>query len=136
MPTPPVQNAEDLKGKKGLRRLVNATRYSMQGFKAAYRHEAAFREETLVSCLLIPLAILLPISWFETAVLISSILLVLLAEIFNSALEAVVDRIGPELHPLSGRAKDMGSAAVFLALIIAVVLWLSVIVPLGLSWVI
>lgn len=136
MPTPPVQNAEDLKGKKGLRRLVNATRYSMQGFKAAYRHEAAFREETLVSGLLIPLAILLPISWFETAVLISSILLVLLAEIFNSALEAVVDRIGPELHPLSGRAKDMGSAAVFLALIIALVLWLSVIVPLALSWVI
>ena len=120
MTTPNSQdkNATDLKGKKGLRRLINATGYSMKGLSAAYRNEAAFREEVLLACVLIPCALL-----------IGSVLLLMLVEILNSAIEAVVDRIGPELHPLSGRAKDLGSAAVFIAMIILGVTWLLIAAP-------
>ena len=89
-----TKNAEALKGKTGFRRLLNATRYSMQGFKAAFTHEAAFREESIAAAVLIPIAILLPVSWLETVLLIVAVLLLLLTEILNSALEAVVDRIG------------------------------------------
>ena len=127
MTTPNSQdkNATDLKGKKGLRRLINATGYSMKGLSAAYRNEAAFREEVLLACVLIPCALLLG----ETVLLIGSVLLLMLVEILNSAIEAVVDRIGPELHPLSGRAKDLGSAAVFIAMIILGVTWLLIAAP-------
>lgn len=109
--------------KKGLARIVDATRYSLQGLKAAWQNERAFREETTLACFLIPLAIFLPVSLLETLVLICSVLGVLLMEVFNSAIEAVVDRIGPEHHPLSGRAKDLGSAAVFIALVMAGLTW-------------
>ena len=121
MTTPNSQdkNATDLKGKKGLRRLINATGYSMKGLSAAYRNEAAFREEVLLACL----------PAVETVLLIGSVLLLMLVEILNSAIEAVVDRIGPELHPLSGRAKDLGSAAVFIAMIILGVTWLLIAAP-------
>lgn len=127
-------DAQSLKGKTGFRRLINATRYSMQGFKAAFHNEAAFREETLLACVAIPIALLLPVTWIETALLICGILGLLLTEILNSALEAVVDRIGSEIHPLSGRAKDMGSAAVFLAMVMCALIWLSIIGPLCLEW--
>ena len=128
MTTPNSQdkNATDLKGKKGLRRLINATGYSMKGLSAAYRNEAAFREEVLLACVLIPCALLLGLPAVETVLLIGSVLLV---EILTSAIEAVVDRIGPELHPLSGRAKDLGSAAVFIAMIILGVTWLLIAAP-------
>ena len=127
-------NAEALKGKTGFRRLINATGYSMKGFKAAYQNEAAFREESIAAAILIPVAFLLPVSWLESAILSASVLGVLLAEILNSALEAVVDRIGTEIHPLSGRAKDMGSAAVLIALIIAVIFWLVILIPYLIRW--
>ena len=103
----------------GWRHLVNSTRYSFKGLKAAFQHEAAFRQE-LVLCLL-----LLPLAWWigETAIewllLVGSCFLVLIVELLNSAVETAIDRIGPEHHVLSGRAKDIGSAAVMLSLIMA-----------------
>ena len=122
-------DATALKGKKGFQRLLNATRYSMKGFAAAYRHEAAFREEVMLAAVLIPAALLLGLSAVETVLLIGSVLLLMLVEILNSGLEAVVDRIGPEIHPLSGRAKDLGSAAVFIAIVILCLTWGLIAVP-------
>lgn len=122
-------DATALKGKKGFQRLLNATRYSMKGFAAAYRHEAAFREEVMLAVVLIPAALLLGLSAVETVLLIGSVLLLMLVEILNSGLEAVVDRIGPEIHPLSGRAKDLGSAAVFIAIVILCLTWGLIAVP-------
>ena len=124
-----ANDASALKGKKGLQRLINATRYSMKGFAAAYRHEAAFREEVLLAAVLIPAALLLRMPAVETVLLIGSVLLLMLVEILNSGLEAVVDRIGPEIHPLSGRAKDLGSAAVFIAIVILCTTWAFIALP-------
>lgn len=107
----------------GLRRLLNATRFSWQGLCAATRHEAAFRQELLASLLVMPAAIMLGQTGFERALLLAVWVLVLIAELLNSALEAVVDRFGGEHHELSGRAKDIGSAAVLIALLNAVVVW-------------
>lgn len=123
-------NSSELKGKKGLRRLINAFGYSIKGFKAAYKNEAAFREEVLLAVVLIPTAILLPVEAMEKLLLVVSVLLVLLVEILNSAIEAVVDRFGGEIHELSGRAKDLGSAAVLIALTIAGLIWGCILIPL------
>ena len=114
-PQQSASSAEALKGKRGLRRLINATGYSIKGIRAGLEHEAAFREEFLLAVILIPTALFLPVTLPEKALLVISVLLLLLVEILNSAIEAVVDRIGMEIHPLAGRAKDMGSAAVFFA---------------------
>lgn len=100
-----------------------AALYSWQGFRACYRKEEAFRQETWLAMILIPLAIWLADNGLQMAMMLASVLLVLMVEILNSAIEAVVDRIGPEHHKLSGRAKDMGSAAVMLSLINVVVVW-------------
>lgn len=121
--------AATVKGKTGLKRLLNATRYSMQGFRAGFTHEAAFREECLLAVVLIPVALLLPVTPLEKVLLINAVLAVLLVEILNSAIEAVVDRISLERHPLAGRAKDMGSAAVFVALTMALVAWGFIALP-------
>ena len=123
------KSAESLKGKQGLVRLINATRYSLQGIQAGIKHEAAFREELMLAIVLIPVALLLPVSTLEKIVLIECTLLVPFAEIINSAIEACVDRFGNEIHPLAGRAKDMGSAGVFFALIIAAIAWLGIAGP-------
>lgn len=123
------KSAESLKGKQGLARLINATRYSLQGIQAGIKHEAAFREELILAIVLIPVALLLPVSTLEKIVLIECTLLVPFAEIINSAIEACVDRFGNEIHPLAGRAKDMGSAGVFFALIIAAIAWLGIAGP-------
>ena len=123
------KSAESLKGKQGLVRLINATRYSLQGIQAGIKHEAAFREELILAIVLIPVALLLPVSTLEKIVLIESTLLVPFAEIINSAIEACVDRFCNEIHPLAGRAKDMGSAGVFFALIIAAIAWLGIAGP-------
>ena len=120
---------EEFKGKQGLTRLINALGYSRDGLAAAWKNEAAFREEVLLACVLIPCALLLDLPAVETVLLIGSVLLLMLVEILNSAIEAVVDRIGPELHPLSGRAKDLGSAAVFIAMVILGVTWLLIAAP-------
>ena len=100
----------------GFRRIINASRYSMQGFRAAYEQEAAFRLELFLGLLLAPFGLWLGEGGLEKAILLAVLFLVLIVELLNSAIEAVVDRIGDELHNLSGQAKDMGSAAVFLAL--------------------
>jgi diacylglycerol kinase (ATP) len=114
------------KGKTGVRRLWNALRYSLQGMAAAFRHEDAFRQECLLAVLLIPAALLIPVGGTERAMLIGSVLLVLIVELLNSAVEAAVDRISLENHLLAKRAKDIGSAAVFLSLINAAAVWLLI----------
>ena len=114
------------KGKTGLRRVWNAFHYSRAGLQAAYRHEDAFRQEALLALLLIPLAIWLGDGAVERALLIGCVLLVLIVELINSAIEATVDRISLELHPLAKRAKDIGSAAVMIALLNAVLVWVLV----------
>ena len=107
----------------GLRRILHATRYSIAGLRAAWRHEAAFRHECLLAALLVPLAFWIGRSAAERALLIGSCLLVLIVELLNSAVEAAVDRVGAERHPLAGRAKDLGSAAVLIGLVLAGTVW-------------
>ncbi|WP_374511901.1 diacylglycerol kinase [Niveibacterium sp.] len=114
------------KGKTGLRRLWNAFHYSMDGFRAAYRHEDAFRQEALLAALMIPAALLLPVSMLGRGMMIASVLLVLIVELLNSAIEAAIDRISLDSHTLSKRAKDIGSAAVFVALSNVLVVWACV----------
>jgi diacylglycerol kinase (ATP) len=114
------------KGKSGLGRLVNATRYSLAGMAAALRHEPAFRLELVLVAVLLPLGLYLGATGVERALLVGSLLLVPLVELINSSIEAVVDRASPERHELAGRAKDLGSAAVMLALMNAAAVWLLV----------
>ncbi|HPX87696.1 MAG TPA: diacylglycerol kinase [Methylophilaceae bacterium] len=111
------------KGKTGLSRLVNAFGYSVEGFKAAFKHEDAFRQEVFLSLILVPLGLYLGKTGVEKALLVTVILLVLIVELFNSAIEAAVDHTSLERHLLAKRAKDIGSAAVFVALAIAVIVW-------------
>ena len=112
-----------LKGKTGFIRLRDALSYSLQGIRAAFRHEDAFRQEIVLAIVLIPIAILAERSGIGRALMIGSILLVLIVELLNSALEAAVDRISLERHSLAKRAKDIGSAAVFISLVNVVVIW-------------
>ncbi|MEQ1765872.1 MAG: diacylglycerol kinase [Methylotenera sp.] len=111
------------KGKTGIRRLINAFGYSVEGFKAAFKHEDAFRQEVFLAIVLIPLAIYLGKSPVEQALLIASVLLVLIVELLNSAIEAAVDHTSPEHHARAKPAKDIGSAAVFFALTILAATW-------------
>lgn len=118
------------KGKTGLSRLRNALFYSLAGLRAAYACEDAFRQEVWLAALLLPAAVLLPVGGVARALMIGSVLLVLVVELLNSAVEAAVDRIGLESHNLSKRAKDVGSAAVLVALLNVGVVWASVLVEL------
>ncbi|HUW51622.1 MAG TPA: diacylglycerol kinase [Sulfuricella sp.] len=111
------------KGKTGLRRLWNAFHYSLAGFGAAYQNEDAFRQETLLAAVLVPLALFLPTGPVGKALMIASMLLVLIVELLNSAVEATVDRISLEDHQLAKRAKDIGSAAVLLSLVNLAAVW-------------
>lgn len=113
-------------GITGVRRILHATRYSAQGFLHAWRHEAAFRQELALTLVLLPLAIWLGRNVFEQLLLVGTCILVLIVELLNSAIEATVDRVGQEHHELSGRAKDLGSAAVFLSLCLVGLTWLSI----------
>ena len=110
-------------GVTGLKRIINAFGYSMKGLRAAFKHESAFRQETALLIILLPAAFMLGRNIVDYSILIGSLLLVLIVELLNSAVETVVDRIGDEHHELAGRAKDMGSAAVFISLINVVVIW-------------
>lgn len=114
------------KGKTGLRRILNAAGYSWAGLTAAFRHEDAFRQEVFLAVLLIPLALVLGATGVQRALMIGSVLVVLIVELLNSALEAAVDRISLEHHLLIKRAKDMGSAAVMIALVNAAAVWVLV----------
>ena len=111
-----------------MRRLINAWGYSLAGLKATWTNEAAFRQEVLLAVILIPLGLWLGETGLERAVLVGSLLLVLMVELLNSAIEAVVDRVGPEIAPLSKVAKDTGSAAVMVSLLNVVVMWTLVLV--------
>jgi diacylglycerol kinase (ATP) len=113
----------EFKSKSGLKRVFDAFGYSMEGLKAAWRHEFAFRQEIIVAAIATVVALALPVSAFQKLMMIVVLLLVLLVELLNSAIEAVVDRISLDFHPLSKRAKDLGSAAVAMSLVIAGLTW-------------
>ncbi|MFZ2854152.1 MAG: diacylglycerol kinase [Rhodocyclaceae bacterium] len=119
-------NESPFKGKTGLRRVWNALGYSLCGLRAAYACEDAFRQEALLALVLVPLALYLPVGGLGRALLIFSVLLVLIVELLNSAVEAAVDRISLDNHRLAKRAKDIGSAAVLLSLINLLAVWASV----------
>ena len=114
-------------GNTGFTRIRKAAVFSWQGFRAAYTHEEAFRQEFWLAVVLIPLGLYVGENGLEKAFLVCSVVLLLIVEILNSAIEAVVDRFGGEQHELSGRAKDMGSSAVFLALVFVGLSWLLII---------
>ena len=118
--------AAKLKGKTGITRIFNAFGYSLSGLKLAFKHEAAFRQLFLLNVVLIPVAFILDVSSVERVLLIASVFLTLIIELFNSAIEAVVDRVSLSIHPLSKQAKDMGSAAQLLGLILVTVTWLII----------
>ena len=109
----------------GIQRRVNAAGYSWQGLRAAWQHEAAFRQEAIAALVAIVVACWLDVDVISRVLMIGSVVLVIIVEILNSAIEAVVDRIGQERHPLAGRAKDMGSAAVLLAILLAMFVWIA-----------
>jgi diacylglycerol kinase (ATP) len=116
------------KGKTGLQRVLNATRYSIAGLAAATRHEDAFRQELMLAAVLLPLGLWLGATGVERALLVGSVLAVLVVELLNSAVEATVDRVSLDDHRLAKRAKDLGSAAVMLSLLNLAVVWLLVLV--------
>lgn len=111
------------KGKTGIRRLINAFGYSCAGLKTAYKNEDAFRQEVILAAVLIPLAIYLDVGTIERILMIGSVLLLIIVELLNSAVEATVDRISLDHHKLAARAKDIGSAAVLMSLINLLVVW-------------
>ena len=120
-PTPP-HPANPQKARTGLRRLWHATGYSLAGLRAGW-HEKAFRQEAIAALFMVPLAFWLGQNWVEVALLAGSVLLVMIVELLNTGIEAAIDRISLEWHPLAKRAKDMGSAAVLLALLVCLGIW-------------
>jgi diacylglycerol kinase (ATP) len=122
----PPAEGNTLKGKRGWRRLVDATHYSLDGLRAAWRHENAFRQELVLTIVLAPIALLLPLPGVEKVLLVGSLLLVLITELLNTAVEAAVDRDSVEINPLGKRAKDYGSAAVMVSLLAAGLAWLTI----------
>ena len=123
-----MHNESPYKSRGGPRRLINALRYSVQGLAAAFRHEAAFRQELLVILILMPFAFFVGQDAMQRTLLIGSMFLVLIVELLNSALEAVADTITTGYHPMIGRAKDLGSAAVMLSILASAALWIVLIV--------
>jgi diacylglycerol kinase (ATP) len=119
-------NESPFKGKTGMRRVWNALGYSLDGLKAAYRCEDAFRQEVWLALILVPLALVLPVPWTQRAAMVAVVLFVLVVELLNSAIEAVVDRVSLESHHLAKRAKDIGSAAVLGSLMMVAVVWAGV----------
>jgi diacylglycerol kinase (ATP) len=119
----PMPDQSPFKGKTGLTRLSKALSYSIAGLRAAYGHEQAFRQEVWLACVLIPLSLVLPATGTGHALMVGSVLFLLVVELINSAIEAAIDRISLEHHSLSKRAKDVGSAAVFVSLVNIVATW-------------
>jgi diacylglycerol kinase (ATP) len=127
MQQPPNAHQQEVnpqKARKGLNRILHAGGYSIQGLRAGWG-ETAFRQEAILAVALLPLALWLGQSWVETALLAGSVLLVMIVELLNTCVESAIDRIGPEWHDLSKRAKDMGSAAVLLSLLLCAGVWLG-----------
>ena len=125
-----TQAVSQFKSKSGLKRLASALAYSVAGLRTAWRYEHAFRQELMVVVPATVLALLLPVSRLEKLALVAVLLLVLIAELMNSAIEAVVDRVSLDRHPLSKNAKDLGSAAVLLACVLALATWGAIVAPL------
>lgn len=123
-----ITTAEQLKSQKGVKRIILAYCYSVAGLKVAFQKETAFRQLLLLNLLLLPLAFMLDVSHIERAVMIAVLLLALIVELLNSAIEATVDRISLELHPLSKQAKDMGSAAQLVVLALVAMVWSVILV--------
>lgn len=113
----------------GIKRVIRATGFSMQGLKLAWQHEAAFRQELILAAIMLPIALLLDVTTVERVLLILGLFVVLIVELLNSAIEAVVDRISDEYHPLSGQAKDIASAAVFMSLAFCGLTWAVILLP-------
>ncbi len=125
----PIAEAAEVnpqKARRGLNRILHATGYSMQGLRAGWG-ETAFRQEAMLSFVLLPVSFWLGQNWVEITLLAGSVLLVMIVELLNTCIESAIDRIGPEWHDLSKRAKDMGSAAVLLSLLLALGIWTSAI---------
>ena len=114
----------------GLRRLLNALNYSLSGLLLAWQNEVAFRQEVILAIVLVPVAFMVPVDVTQRVLLVASVLLVLVVEMINSAIEAAVDRVSLDIHPLAKRAKDMSSAAVLLALMNAILIWIMIFWPL------
>jgi diacylglycerol kinase (ATP) len=121
-----MTDSRTLKGKRGLRRVLNATIYSIDGLRAAWANEDAFRQEVLLAAVMIPLALILPVAIVEKILMIGSVVLVLIVELLNTAVEVAIDRDSVEINPLGKRAKDLGSAAVMLSLLLAGGVWASI----------
>jgi diacylglycerol kinase (ATP) len=117
------------KGRTGIDRLVRATGHSLDGLRAAFIGESAFRQECAAAVVLLPLAFWLGRSWVEVALLAGSVMLLMIVELLNSGIEATVDRVSLELHPLAKRAKDIGSAAVFLTVVTGAAIWAAALWP-------
>lgn len=117
------KSATELKGKSGLTRLINATRYSRDGFLTAFKNEEAFRQESILALLLVVVLPFIPAELSLKVLALMSLFFVMVTELLNSGIEAAIDRIGPEIHPLSKYAKDVGSCAVLFSLICAAVVW-------------
>lgn len=120
--------AENIKGKNGIKRIINACRYSADGFIASFKNEAAFRQLVLLNIISLPIILLMPFELIVKMILVFATLFTLIVELFNTAIEAIVDRISLEKHPLSKIAKDAGSAAQTMALLILTVLWIMALV--------
>jgi diacylglycerol kinase (ATP) len=123
-PSPPHSEVNPQKTRQGLNRILHAGGYSIQGLIAGWG-ETAFRQEAILAMVMVPLAFWLGQSWIETALLAGSVVLVLIVELLNTCVESAIDRIGPEWHDLSKRAKDMGSASVLLSLLLCAGVWLG-----------
>jgi diacylglycerol kinase (ATP) len=119
-------DSRTLKGKRGLLRIMNAFRYSADGLAAAWHHEDAFRQEMVLAAVMVPTALMLPVALLEKILLITVVIQVLIVEILNTAVEAAIDRQSFEINPLAKRAKDLGSAAVMLSLVLAGGVWASI----------
>ena len=125
-PPHPTADSRSLKGRRGLQRLLNATGHSLDGLRAAWRHEDAFRQELVLAAVMMPLAALLPVTLVEKVLLIGVVLLVLIVELLNTAIEAAIDRDSLQIDDLGKRAKDYGSAAVLLSLLLAGGTWAAI----------
>jgi diacylglycerol kinase (ATP) len=121
-------DSRKLKGKRGLQRLLNAARYSIDGFRAAWDNEDAFRQEVLLAAIMIPIGLIVPVSIVEKILLIGTVVLVLIVELLNSGIEVAIDRDSYEINPLGKRAKDLGSAAVMLALLLTAGTWAAILI--------
>ena len=128
MSTPSPSEPPETK-RRSFRNFFSSVRYSIDGFMAALKHEPSFREDLLFAVCLVPLAIILPVNAVSTALMIASLILILIVELLNSAIEWIIDYLRPERHPLAKRIKDMASAAVFLSYINCIVVWVILLWP-------